>query len=248
VKLTGKSAAVTGGNSGIGLAIARAFRDEGARLAVLGRDEGTLEAAASELGLDTVSVRGDVVELDDLDRFYMEVRSAFGGLDVLVANAGAYVSVPLADTTPEFFDRMSAVNFRGTFFTVQRALPLLRDGASVILISSTINQAGVPGLSVYSATKAAVRSLARSFAAELQPHGIRVNALSPGMIDTPIFERSGVSGGNVETLKKGLAEQVPARRLGTPEEVARAAVFLASDDATYITGCELPVSGGLGQI
>ena len=210
MRLSGQHAAVTGGNSGIGLAIARAFRNEGAQV-----------AAATDLGSGTVSTRGDVSNLADLDRFYAEIGQTFGGLDVLVANAGVYSSSPLTDTTPEFFHHVSDVNFRGTFFTVQRALSLLRDGASVILVT---------------------------FAAELQPRGIRVNALSPGIIDTPIFDRLGMKDGRVEELKRDLQEQVPMNRLGTPDEVARAAVFLASEDSSYITGAELPISGGLGQL
>ena len=248
MRLANTHAAVTGGNSGIGLAIARAFRDEGAKVAILGRDPETLQAAGVDLGPGTVATRGDVASLEDLERFYSEIESAFGGLDVLVANAGVYGPAALDETTPEFFDHMSAVNFRGAFFTVQRALPLLRDGASVILVTSTINESGVPGLAVYAATKAAVRSLARGLAAELQPRGIRVNALSPGIIDTPIFDRLGMTAGQVEELKRGLEAQVPLGRLGTPDEIARAAVFLASDDSSYITGSELPVSGGLGQL
>ena len=248
MKFSGRHAAVTGGNSGIGLAMARAFRDEGASIAILGRDPGTLASAAAELGPGTVSTRGDVSNLDHLDRFYSEVSSAFGGLDVLVANAGVYHSAPLDETTPEFFDQMSDVNFRGVFFTVQRALPLLRDGASVIVVTSTINESGVPGFSVYAATKAATRSLVRSFAAELLPRGIRVNALSPGMIDTPIFARTDMTADQVAALKKALEVQVPMGRLGTPDEIARAALFLASEDSSYITGAELPVSGGLGQL
>ncbi|MDP2471465.1 MAG: SDR family oxidoreductase [Candidatus Palauibacterales bacterium] len=241
-------AAITGGNSGIGLAIARAFRDEGGQVAILGRDQGTLEAVAAELGPETVAVSGDVARLDDLDRFFAEIEAAFGGLDVLVVAAGLYQPASLADTTPELFDRTSDVNFRGSFFTVQRALPLLRDGASVILITSTINEAGVPGLTAYAATKAALRSLVRGFAAELHPRGIRVNAISPGIIDTPIFDRLDRTDEEVRSLKEGLRSQVPVGRLGTAGEVAAAAVFLASDRASYITGVELPVSGGLGQL
>ena len=248
MRLRDRSAAVTGGNSGIGRAIARSFGSEGARVAILGRDPVTLDTAVGELGPEALGVQGDVANPDDLDRFYARIRSALGGLDILVANAGVYRSAPLADTSSEFFDDMAAVNFRGCFFTVQRALPLLRDGASIILITSTINEAGVPGLSVYAATKAAVRSLARSFAAELQPRGIRVNALSPGIIDTPIFDRLGMDRDQVADLKIDLRTQIPAGRLGTPEEIAAAAVFLASDESSYITGSELPVSGGLGQV
>jgi NAD(P)-dependent dehydrogenase (short-subunit alcohol dehydrogenase family) len=248
MRLKGTRAAVTGGNSGIGLAIARALSREGASVAIMGRDQPTLESAALDLGPGTVAFRGDVSDLSDLDRFYAEIESAYGGLDVLVANAGVYFSSPLDETTPEFFDAMSDVNFRGAFFTVQRALPLLREGASVILVTSTINKSGVPGLAVYAATKAALRSLARSLAAELMPRGIRVNALSPGIVDTPIFDRMGMAGDQVEGLKKDLQAQVPMGRLGTPDEIARAAVFLASGDSSYITGTELPVSGGLGQL
>jgi NAD(P)-dependent dehydrogenase (short-subunit alcohol dehydrogenase family) len=248
VPLYSTHAAVTGGNSGIGLAIARAFRNEGAELAILGRDAGTLEAAAADLGPNTLAVQGDVSKLDDLDRFYREIESSFGGLDVLVVAAGLYEPASLADTTPELFDRTSDVNFRGSFFTVQRALPLLRDGASVILITSTINEAGVPGLTAYAATKAALRSLVRGFAAELHPRGIRVNAISPGIIDTPIFDRLDRTDDEVRSLKAALQSQVPVGRLGTAGEVAAAAVFLASDRASYITGVELPVSGGLGQL
>lgn len=248
MRLRDKHTAVTGGNSGIGLAIARAFRNEGASVAILGRDAVTLESAAAELGPDSVATQGDVANIADLDRFFADAVQAFGGLDVLVVNAGVYSSAPLDETTPEFFDHMSAVNFRGAFFTVQRALPLLRDGASVILVTSTINESGVPGLAVYSATKAAMRSLVRSFAAELHPRSIRVNAVSPGIIDTPIFDRLGMSADEVQALKRGLESQVPVGRLGTPDEVARVAVFLASDDSSYMTGCEVPVSGGLGQV
>ena len=248
MKLESKHAAITGGNSGIGLAIARAFRNEGAEVAILGRDGATLKDAVAELGPGTVATQGDVSNLADLDRFYSEIDQAFSGLDLLVVNAGVYSASALDETTPEFFDRMSAVNFRGAFFTVQRALPLLRESASVILVTSTINESGVPGLAVYAATKAAVRSLARGLAAELMPRKIRVNALSPGIIDTPIFGRLGMEDQQVEGLKSDLEGQVPMGRLGTPDEIARAAVFLASDDSSYMTGCELPVSGGLGQI
>ncbi len=248
MRLDGRTAAITGGNSGIGLSIARTFRREGARVAVLGRDPDTLAAAADELGPGTLAVRGDIARPDDLERFFSEVESAFGGLDVLVANAGVYTSAPLEESTPELFDTMSDVNFRGTFFTVQRALPCLRDGASVILVTSTANTAGIPGLSVYSATKAAVRSLARSLAAELQPRGIRVNALSPGMTDTPIFERIGMTRAEVEAMQEAMSGQIPMGRFGGPDEIAAAALFLASDASSYVTGIELPVSGGLGQL
>ena len=248
MRFDGRTAVITGGNSGIGLAIARAFRAEGAHIVILGRDPDTLSAAVDELGVDTLAVQGDIARPEDLDRLYSEVGSTFGKIDVLVANAASYGSTPLDETTPEFFDRMNDANFRGTFFTVQRALPLLREGASVILVTSTANTTGIPGLSVYSATKAAVRSLARSFAAELQPRGIRVNALSPGMTDTPIFERIGMTRAEVDTMQEAMSGQIPMGRFGRPDEIAAAALFLASDASSYITGIELPVSGGLGQL
>lgn len=248
MRMEGRTAAVTGGNSGIGRAIARELTREGAAVAIFGRDRESLDDAARALGPGAFAVSGDVSELRDLDRLFEAVGTAFGGLDVLVAGAGIYESAPFADTTQEFFDRMIAVNLRGVFFTVQRALPVLREGASVVLITSTIHGSGVPGLAVYSAAKAAVRSLARTLAAELQPRGIRVNALSPGVIDTPIFDRLQLGSDRVAELKRGLEAQVPVGRLGTAREVARAALFLASDDSSYITGCELPVSGGLGLL
>lgn len=248
MRLDGRTAVITGGNSGIGLAIARTFRAEGAHIVILGRDPDTLTRAVDELGSDTLAVQGDIARPEDLDRLYSEVESTFGKIDVLVANAASYGSTPLDETTPEFFDRMDHANFRGTFFTVQRALPLLREGASVILVTSTANTAGIPGLSVYSATKAAVRSLARSFAAELQPRGIRVNALSPGMTDTPIFERIGMTRAEVDSMREAMSGQIPMGRFGRPDEIAAAALFLASDASSYVTGIELPVSGGLGQL
>jgi len=248
MRLEGRIAVITGGNSGIGLAIARAFRLEGAKIAILGRDPDTLAAAVDELGSGTLAVRGDISVPEDLDRLFSEVDSAFGQIDILVANAAIYSSVPLEQTTPEFFDAMNDANFRGTFFTVQRSLPYLADDASVILVTSTANTAGIPGLSVYAATKAAVRSLARSFAAELQPRGIRVNAISPGMTDTPIFERLGMSRPEVDAMQESMSEQIPMGRFGRPDEIAAVALFLASDASSYVTGVELPVSGGLGQL
>ncbi len=248
MRLEGRTAVITGGNSGIGLAIARAFRREGAKIAILGRDPDTLAAAVDELGSGTLAVRGDITVPEDLDRLFSEVDSTFGQIDILVANAAIYSSASLEQTTPEFFDAMNDVNFRGTFFTIQRSLPHLADGASVILVTSTVNTAGIPGLSVYAATKAAVRSLARSFAAELQPRGIRVNAISPGMTDTPIFERLGMSRPEVEAMQESMSEQIPMGRFGRPDEIAAAALFLASDASSYVTGVELPVSGGLGQL
>lgn len=248
MRLEGRVAVVTGGNSGIGLAIARAFRDEGAAVAILGRDPESLAAATSDLGQQAFAFHGDVTRREDLERLFEETARRHGGVDVVVACAGHYEPTRFEDVDEKAFDRSCAVNFRGTFFTVQAALPHLREGGSVILVTSTANTAGVPGLSVYAATKAAIRSLARTLAVELQPRGIRVNALSPGMIDTPIFDRLGMSPDERSRLERSMASQIPLGRFGRPAEVAAAAVFLASNDSSYVTGVELPVSGGLGQV
>ncbi|MDT8436939.1 MAG: glucose 1-dehydrogenase [Gemmatimonadota bacterium] len=248
MRLEGKAAVVTGGNSGIGFAIATALRDEGAGVAILGRSPESLAVAASELGPDAIARRGDVTRPEDLDALYEEVAGRFGGIDILVANAGLYEPRAFSEVDPETFDRTVAVNFRGVFFTVQRALPHLRDGASIVLVSSTARTAGVPGLSVYAATKAAVRSLARTLAVELQPRNIRVNALSPGMVDTPIFDRAGLTAQQQAEMRSVMAGQIPLGRFARPAEVAAAALFLASPASSYVTGSELPVSGGLGQV
>ena len=247
-RLTGKVAVVTGGNSGIGLGIARAFRAEGAHLVIFGRDERTLAEAADRLGEETLAVRGDAADPADLVRLCESAVERFGGIDVLVANAGIVEVAAIADVDPATFDRTSDVNFRGVFFTVHAARPHLRPGGSVILITSGSNRVAQPMASVYAATKAAVRSLTRSFAADLVGRGVRVNAISPGFIDTPIFDRSDMHGGNPEAFFERLEEMIPMGRMGRPEEVADAAVFLASDESSYVTGVELPVSGGLGQL
>jgi NAD(P)-dependent dehydrogenase (short-subunit alcohol dehydrogenase family) len=247
-RLAGKTAIVTGGNSGIGLAIATAFAAAGARVAILGRNPETLADAAEELGEETLAIEGDASRPADLVRFCDAAAERFGGIDVVVANAGIVELGRIADIDEEMFDRTSDVNFKGAFFTVRAALPHLRPGGSVILITSGSNRVGSPDAPVYAATKAAVRSLARSLAADLVGRGVRVNALSPGFTDTSIFDRSGMHGGDPEQFFERLEEMIPMGRVGQPEEIADAALFLASDAASYVTGIELPVSGGLGQI
>lgn len=241
-----KVAVITGGNSGIGLATARLLRDEGARVAITGRDLKTLTAAASDLGV--LAVQADVASMADIDRAYAEINAKLGRIDVLFANAGIYKGAPLESTTEEFFDEQVDINFKGVFFTVQRALPYLNDGAAVVLNSSVVNVKGWAGISVYSATKAAVRSLARSFSAELLPRGIRVNTISPGATFTPIFGRLGLSEEQLKATADGILAMVPAKRFGTPEDIAHAVAFLASPQAAYIVGAELAVDGGLAQI
>ena len=241
-----KVAVITGGNSGIGLATAQLLRNEGARVAITGRDEKTLRAAASEL--DVLAIAADVANLADLDRAYAEIGAKLGRIDVLFANAGIYKAASLAETTEAFFDEQIAINLKGVFFTVQKALPLLNDGASIVLNSSVVNVKGWPGISVYSATKAAVRSLARSFSAELIGRGIRVNTISPGATFTPIFGRLGLTEEQLKATAEGILGMVPAKRFGTPEDIANAVAYLASTESAYVVGAELAVDGGLAQI
>ena len=248
--LVGKVAAITGGNSGIGLATARAFKVNGAKVAIFGRDRGTLDQAAASLGDGVLAVQGDVRNLGDLERLFDQTRKRFGMIDILVANAGIAKFAPV-DVLPEaLFDELSGILFKGTFFTVQKALPHMRDGASIILVGAAdSDKLGRSGTSIYSAAKAAVRSLARSMSVELLPRRIRVNVLSPGMTDTPIITREGGPPGmSPEQLAAVITSTIPLRRRGTPEEMAKAALFLASDDSSYCLGSEILVDGGMTQL
>jgi len=247
-KLEGKVAVVTGGNSGIGLATARRFVAEGAYVFITGRRPAQLDAAVKEIGNHVTGVQGDVANLADLDRLYAAVKAEKGRVDILFANAGIAEIVPLGQITEEHFDRMFDTNVRGLLFTVQKALPLMPDGGSVILNASIVASTGNPALSVYSATKAAVRSFARTWILDLKERKIRVNAISPGQIDTPGLDGLAQTEGVGEQLKTSLVASVPLGRLGVPDEIARAAVFLASDDSSFVTGIELFVDGGAAQI
>jgi NAD(P)-dependent dehydrogenase (short-subunit alcohol dehydrogenase family) len=248
-RLEGKVALVTGGNSGIGLATAQRLHDEGAKVAISGRNQKTLDEAVKTIGKDVLAVQADVAKSGDLDKLFAAVSQKFGKIDILFANAGIYKFVPFASTSESLYDELFDINAKGVYFTTQKAIPFLNDGASIILNTSQANEIGMVNGSAYAATKAALRSFTRSFAAELVGRGIRVNAVSPGPIETPAgFERTGLSKEAIEEFAKSIVAQVPMKRIGQPAEVAAAVAFLASSDASYITGSEIGVDGGFGQI
>jgi NAD(P)-dependent dehydrogenase (short-subunit alcohol dehydrogenase family) len=247
-KLEGKIALITGGNSGIGLATAQQFVSEGAYTFITGRREAELAAAVKEIGSNVTAVQGDVSNPGDLDRLFAQIKRDKGKLDVVFANAGVAKYAPLGKITEEFFDSIFDINVKGVLFTVQKALPLLSDGASIILNASIVASKGFPANSVYSATKAAVRSFARTWTMDLKDRRIRVNAVSPGPIDTPGLSDLLASSETGRQRSKMISTTVPLGRLGVPNEVAKAVVFLASDDSSYITGTELFVDGGLAQV
>jgi NAD(P)-dependent dehydrogenase (short-subunit alcohol dehydrogenase family) len=247
-KLEGKIALVTGANSGIGLAAAKRFVSEGAHVFVTGRRQPTLAAAVKDIGGNVTSVQGDASRLADLDRLFAQIRDEKGKLDIVFANAGIAKYAALGSITEEDYDSMFGINVKGVLFTVQKALPLLPDGAAIILNASIVGSKGLAANSVYSATKAAVRSFARTWATDLKARRIRVNAVSPGTIDTPGLNDLLTSSEVGEQRKKMIAGAVPLGRLGTADEIARAVVFLASDDASYVTGIELFVDGGFAQV
>jgi NAD(P)-dependent dehydrogenase (short-subunit alcohol dehydrogenase family) len=247
-KLEGKVALITGGNSGIGLATAKQFTNEGAYVFVTGRRDSELAAAVKEIGRNVTGVQGDVSNLGDLDRLFAQVKREKGTLDVVFANAGVATYAPFGKITEEHYDSIFNINVKGLLFTVQKALPLLPDGASIILNASIVASKGLTANSVYSATKAAVRSFARTWTTDLKDRRIRVNAVSPGPIDTPGLNNLVASAGAGDQRLKALANGIPLGRLGTPDEIAKAVVFLASDDSSYITGTELFVDGGMAQV
>jgi len=247
-KLDGKIALVTGANSGIGLATAKRFVNEGAYVFITGRRDAELAAAAREIGKNVAAVQGDVSNLGDLDRLFARIKQDKGRLDVLFANAGTAKLAPLGTITEEFYESIFDVNVKGLLFTVQKALPLMPDGASIVLNASIVGSKGLPANSVYSATKAAVRSFARTWTTDLKGRQIRVNAVSPGSTDTPgLSELLGSSEAGQQRMKM-ISSSVPLGRLGTPDEIAKAVVFLASDDSSYVTGVELFVDGGFAQV
>ena len=250
MRLKGKVAVVTGGNSGIGLATAHAFKANGAKLAIFGRNQDTLDRAASDLGNDVLTMRGDVRIMSDLAQLFARTEERFGKIDVLMANAGIAKFAPVDVMSETLFDELNDILYKGVFFTVQKALQHMRDGASIILVGAAdSDKLGRTGTSIYSSAKAAVRSLTRSLAVELLPRHIRVNTLSPGMTETPIISREGgMPGTTPEELAAIITAGIPMRRRGTPQEVAAAALFLASDESTYCLGSEILVDGGMTQL
>jgi NAD(P)-dependent dehydrogenase (short-subunit alcohol dehydrogenase family) len=247
-KLDGKIALITGGTTGIGLATARRFVEEGAYVFITGRRDAELTAAVQEIGRNVTGVQGDVSNLADLDRLFARVQTGKGRLDIVFANAGIAKYAQLGKITEELYDSIFDINVKGMLFTVQKALPLLPDGASIVLNASIVGSKGLSSNSVYSATKAAIRSFARTWTTDLKDRHIRVNAISPGTIETPGLAGLLASSGAGSERKKMINATVPMGRFGTPDEIAKAVVFLASDDSSYVTGIELFVDGGFAQV
>ncbi len=245
MRLKGKKALITGGSSGIGLATAIAFNKEGAKILISGRNKFSLEKACKKIGDESSFVVADVSNVLQINSLFSEAAKYLAQIDVLVVNAGVAKVASVEETSEAIFDEIVNINLKGTYFTVQKAIPLLSKGASVILVSSALGNVGANGLSVYGATKAGIRSLSRSFSSEFLEKEIRVNTLSPGPTETPIFERMG---SDPEQLDRHIKEDIPVQRMGTPKEIARAAVFLATSDSSYMLGSELVVDGGHSQI
>jgi NAD(P)-dependent dehydrogenase (short-subunit alcohol dehydrogenase family) len=247
-KLDGKIALITGGNSGIGLATAKRFVNEGAYVFVTGRRDTELAAAVKEIGHGVTGVQGDVSNLGDLDRLFTQIKQEKGRLDIVFANAGIAKYARVGEISEELYDSIFDVNVKGLLFTVQKALPLLPDGASIVLNASVVGSKGLSSNSVYSATKAAIRSFARTWTTDLKDRHIRVNAVSPGTIDTPGLSELLASSQVGQQRRKMISTSIPLGRFGTPDEIAKAVVFLASDDSSYVSGAELFVDGGFAQV
>jgi len=247
-KLAGKVAVITGGSSGIGLASAKRFVGEGALVVITGRKEKELKEAAADIKGDVTTVVCEITNLDNLDQLYAVVKEKHGHIDILFANAGVAIVAPLKASTEAQFDKTFDINVKGIFFTVQKALPLLRDGSSVILTSAAANVSGQPGLTAFTGSKAAVRNFARGWTAELKDRKIRVNCVSPGSVDTPALNKAGIPPEKLDEAVAELVSQIPLGRRGEAEEIAAAVVFLASDESSYITGVDLAVDGGMAQV
>jgi NAD(P)-dependent dehydrogenase (short-subunit alcohol dehydrogenase family) len=244
-RFEGKVAMVTGGNSGIGLAAAKAFAREGAQVAVTGRDEGTLKNAEKEIGSGALAIRADAARIADLDAAMAKVRDQFKRIDALFVNAGIGKFVPIAEVTEAMFDEIVTINLKGAFFTVQKALPLMARGSAVVLNASINAHIGLPGTTVYGATKAAVVNMAKTMSADLAERGIRVNAVSPGPVETPIFGRAGISSEQSRQTKEWLQNQTLVKRMAEPEEIAEAVLYLSSDVSSFVVGTEIVIDGGM---
>lgn len=247
-KLDGKIAVITGGSAGIGLATAKLFVREGAKVVITGRDQGALDTAARAIGEGAEAFRSDISQVADIEALRVHVAGKYGRVDILFANAGGGVPGPFEQMSEDAFDFTVGTNLKGTFFTVQKLVTLMPAGGSVILNTSVAGSKGIPGFIVYSATKAAIRSFARSLTAELSTKGIRVNAMAPGYIDTDIMRKVGMTEGMIEEVNERARTQIPMGRIGTGDDVAKTVLFLASEDSAYVTGIELSVDGGSGQI
>ena len=247
-KLANKVAFITGGNSGIGLASARQFAEQGARVVILARSQEKADKALPGISGDATAVVGDVSDLKSLKSAFDAIREAHGRIDILMTSAGIVPASVLGETDESIFDDIFDVNVKGTFFAVQYAMPLLSKGASVILVCSCVHEMGSQGYALYNATKAAVRSLARSLTPDLAPMGVRVNVLSPGPIHTPVLENSGLSTENIEAVRETFSQRLAAGRVGRPEEMAKVALFLASDDSSYMYGSDVQADGGMNQV
>ena len=248
LKLENKVAVITGGSAGIGLATAKLFAAQGAKVAITGRNQKNLDKAVAAIGNGAIGIQSDSASLPDLDRLYFTVEEKLGRIDVLIANAAVYMLAPLADFTEEMFDKQSNVNFKGTFFTVQKALPYLNDGAAIVLLSSVVSEKGFPNHASYAATKAAIRSMGRSFSAELLSRGIRVNVLTPGPVDTNVFAQVTSTKEEADALKATMGGFTPIKRVGKPEEIAAAALYLSTPESAFMVGAELLVDGGLRSL
>jgi len=240
-----KVALVTGGNSGIGLAAAQAFAREGARVAIAGRDPETLEQARKKLGPNAIAIQADVSKLADIDRVLARVQQEAGRIDALFVNAGVGYFAPIEQSDEALFDKQFATNVKGAYFTIQKALPLMKPGSTIVINASSVVNLGLPNSSVYTATKAAVASLARSLALELAPKGIRLNIVNPGPIETPIFERMGLPPEALKQMGEQITSQVPQKRFGSPEDIAHAVLYLSSDESGFVHGASLAVDGGM---
>ncbi len=241
--LTGKTAVITGGNSGIGYATAKKFKADGANVIITGRSPERVQTAADELGIK--GIVADVTDLSALDSLVEKVKSEFGSLDILFVNAGIFIPTPIGENTEKMFDNQMGINFKGAVFTIEKFLPILNDGASIINLSSIIAYTGMPNTAIYAASKAALNAYTRTASTELAPRKIRVNSVNPGPVSTPIFGKTGMPEEQLNNFAAAIQDRVPLKRFGGPEEIANLVAFLASDDASFITGSEINIDGGM---